>query len=503
LRKHRASGNLRSRCKHPETMPRKAPAKISRRCFLATAAAFATRPAVAATPAPAAVDVIIVGAGAAGIAAARRIAAAGRRYVLVEASDHIGGRCITDTKTFGVPFDRGAHWIYAPDLNPLTKLTPRRGIEVYPAPPSQKIRIGRRYAREGELEDFLAAEVRATRAINDAARKADVPCEQVMPNDLGDWRGAIEFMLGPFGCGKELSQFSALDFSRGAERTTANFCRQGFGTLLAALGEGITVQLSTPVKSIDTRRSLTVETAKGALTARAVIVTVSTNVIAAGRIQFSPELPHRAIDAFGRLSLGSYDHVALELVGNPLGLDSDDLVFEKSTDTHTAAMLANVSGTPLCLVDVAGAFGRDLSARGEAAMVDFATQWLAGLYGAEIKKAIGRTQATRWNADAFTLGAASAAVPGAQLARRIMMEPVNDTIWFAGEAAHETLWGTVGGAWESGERAADAVLRRMGVLKTPAPEAETAPKPKVKGTLPAPREQSSFGATPSIMRPER
>ena len=487
-------------------MPRKALAKISRRSFLAASAAFAARPAVAATPQPAAaaVDVIVVGAGAAGIAAARRIAAAGRRYVLVEASDHIGGRCVTDTKTFGVAYDRGAHWIYAPDLNPLTKLTPRRGIEVYPAPPSQKIRIGRRFAREGELEDFLSAEVRATRAINDAARKADVPCEQVMPNDLGDWRATVEFMLGPFGCGKELAQFSALDFSRAAERTTATFCRQGLGALLAALAEGVTVQLSTPVKSIDTRRSLTVETAKGTLTARAVIVTVSTNIIAAGRIQFSPELPHRSIDAFGRLSLGSYDHVALELVGNPLGLDSDDLVFEKSADSHTAAMLANVSGTPLCVVDVAGAFGRDLSARGEAAMVDFASQWLAGLYGAEIKKAIGRTQATRWNADTFTLGAASAAVPGAQLARRIMMEPVNDAIWFAGEAAHETLWGTVGGAWDSGERAAEAVLRRMGVLKPAPAEAEAAPNPKAKGThTTPPRERSSFGTTPSIMRPER
>src|SRR5579864_1358774 len=324
-------------------MPRKALATISRRSFLAgsAAAAVAARPAVAATPQPAsaAADVIIVGAGAAGIAAARRIAAAGRRYVLVEASDHIGGRCITDTKTFGVAFDRGAHWIYAPDLNPLTKLTPRRGVEVYPAPPSQKIRIGRRYAREGELEDFLAAEVRATRAINDAARKADVPCEQVVPNDLADWRGAIEFMLGPFGCGKDLSQFSSLDFAKSAERTTATFCRQGFGALLAALAEGVTVQLSTPVKSIDTRRSLTVETARGTLTAHAVIVTVSTNIIAAGRIQFLPELPHRAIDAFGRLSLGSYDHVALELNSNPLGLDSDDLVFEKSADSHTAARL--------------------------------------------------------------------------------------------------------------------------------------------------------------------
>jgi hypothetical protein len=168
-------------------------------------------------------------------------------------------------------------------------------------------------------------------------------------------------------------------------------------------------------------------------------------------------------------------------------------------------MLANVSGTPLCVVDVAGAFGRDLSARGEAAMVEFASQWLAGLYGAEIKKAIGRSQATRWNSDTWTLGAASAAVPGAQLARRIMMEPVADAIWFAGEAAHETLWGTVGGAWESGERAADAVLRRMGVLKTPAPaEVEAAPTAKAKRTRAAPpREESSFGDTPSIMRPER
>ncbi len=64
------------------------------------------------------------------------------------------------------------------------------------------------------------------------------------------------------------------------------------------------------------------------------------------------------------MSLGSYDHIALELVGNPLGLESDDLVFEKSADTHTAAMLANVSGTPLCTIDVAGAFGRDLVGAG-------------------------------------------------------------------------------------------------------------------------------------------
>jgi monoamine oxidase len=482
--------------------------QVSRRSFLAASAALAARPAIAATPpAQGPADIIIVGAGAAGIAAARRIAAAGRRFVLLEASDHIGGRCVTDTRTFGVPYDRGAHWIYTPDQNPLTKLTPRRGVEVYPAPPSQKVRIGRRYAREGELEDFLSAEVRAIRAINDMARRADVPCEQVMPNDLADWRATVEFALGPGLCGKDLAQVSSVDFSKAAERNAATFCRQGFGALIAALGDGIPVQLSTPVKSIDSRGALRVETAKGMLAARAVIVTVSTNVIASGRIQFSPELPHRNIDAFGRLSLGSYDHIALELTGNPLGLESDDLVIEKSADIHTAAMLANVSGTPLCVIDVAGAFGRDLAAQGEAAMVSFASDWLAGLYGTDVKKAIGRTHATRWGNDPWTLGASSAAVPGGQFARRTLMEPVSDAIWFAGEAAHETLWGTVGGAWDSGERAADAVLRRIGALK-PLPAAETEAEPKRKAK-PAraerrrvePREEL-FG-TPSIMREER
>ncbi|MGB7099692.1 MAG: NAD(P)-binding protein, partial [Xanthobacteraceae bacterium] len=149
--------------------------RLSRRSFLATSAATLASPAVSA-PTPAAVDfdVVIVGAGAAGIAAARRIVATGRKFVLLEAAGHVGGRCITETRSFGVPYDRGAHWIHTPDLNPVTKLPPHRGIDLYPAPPSQKVRVGRRYAREGELEDFLAIQARANRAIADAARKGDI-----------------------------------------------------------------------------------------------------------------------------------------------------------------------------------------------------------------------------------------------------------------------------------------------------------------------------------------
>jgi monoamine oxidase len=435
--------------------------RLTRRSFLAGTAALAAAPAAAA---PASFsDVVVIGAGAAGIAAARRLAAAGKRVTVLEATDHVGGRCITDTRTFGIPYDRGAHWIHMPDLNPVAKLAPRSGLDVYPAPRGQTLRIGRRNGREGEVEDFLAALVRSNRAIGEAARgKADMACAQALPKDLGDWRPTVEYVLGPYGCGKDLAEISAFDFAKSAERDVDAFCRQGFGALLARLAAGLPVQLSTPVTRIDWGSALEVETARGRIGARAVIVTVSTGVLGAGKIRFAPDLPKRQLDAVSKLKLGSYDHIALELVGNPLGLQSDELVFQKSDTARTAAMLANVSGSALCLIEVGGLFGRELAAKGEQEMVAFAADWLAGLYGADVKKAIKRTHATRWNDDPWTLGAFSAAAPGGQPARRVLMEPLRDRIWFAGEAVHETLWGTVGGAWDSGERAADAVLKRIG-----------------------------------------
>jgi monoamine oxidase len=437
---------------------------LDRRLFLSGAAALASAPALGAVSASGETDVAIIGAGAAGIAAARKVAAAGRRFALIEASDRVGGRCVTDNRIFGVPFDRGAHWVHMPDINPLAKLAARTGLDLYPAPPGQKLRIGRRNAREGEMEDYLATIVRANRAIQDAARgKVDVACMQALPKDLGEWRPAVEFVLGPFACGKNLDEISAVDFARSLERDVDAFCRQGFGALLARLAADLPVQLGVPVARMhSTRNFVEIETARGRINARAAIVTVSTGVLEAGKIKFAPDLPKRHTDAIAKLSLGSYDHVALELKGNPLQLQNDDLVFEKASGARTAALLANVSGTPLAMIEVAGKLGRELAGQGEAAMVDFATGWLSELYGADVKKAVGRTHATRWSREPWALGAFSAAAPGGQPGRKVLMEPVRDRLFFAGEAVHETLWGTVGGAWESGERAAEAALRLWG-----------------------------------------
>jgi monoamine oxidase len=100
-------------------------------------------------------------------------------------------------------------------------------------------------------------------------------------------------------------------------------------------------------------------------------------------------------------------------------------------------------------------------------MVGFALDWLDNLYGSKLKQAAGRSHATNWNGEPWVLGAMSAAAPGGQGARRVLMDALNNRMWFAGEAVHERLWGTVGGAWESGDRAAQAVLR---VIAPPAAE---------------------------------
>src|SRR6185295_7901284 len=137
---------------------------------------------------------------------------------------------------------------HMPDINPLAKLAARTGLDLYPAPPGQKLRIGRRNAREGEMEDYLSTIVRANRAIQDAARgKTDINCMQALPKDLGEWRPAVEFVLGPFGCGKNLDEVSAVDFARSVERDIDAYCRQGFGALVTKLAADLPVQLGVPV----------------------------------------------------------------------------------------------------------------------------------------------------------------------------------------------------------------------------------------------------------------
>jgi monoamine oxidase len=454
---------------------------ITRRGFLSASAAFAAVPAfpgraVAAAPPPREADIVVIGAGAAGIAAARRVTAAGRKVIVLEADSRIGGRCVTDTTSFEVPFDRGARWLHNPDSNPLLKLGRAAGLDVAPVTVGQKIRIGRRFARASETEEFLAALVRANRAIDEAGRgRLDISCASALPKDLGDWTATAEFVLGASTFGRDLKDISVMDKAHAQDRSAMLACRQGLGTLIAKLGEAVPVSLSTPANRVTwSNRDVAVDTPSGKIAARAAIVTVSSNVLVSGAIKFAPDFPKRQLDAASKLSLGSYDHIALQLPGNPTGLARDEMLIEQSSSSRTAMMLANLGGSSLCVIDVAGSFGSDLSAQGEQAMMAFAKEWLTKLFGSEVAAVVKKTSVTRWNAAPYVLGAMSAATPGTQPSRKILTEPIG-SIFLAGEATHETLWGTVDGAWESGERAAEAALRKIGAIRDEPVEAPTRP----------------------------
>src|SRR5258706_11977554 len=120
---------------------------ITRRDFLGASAASAIAPVLSGrawtAPLPREADIVVIGAGAAGIAAARRIMAANRKVIVLEATGQIGGRCLTDSTTFDVPFDRGARWIHNPDTNPMIRLAPGAGLDISAAPFGPKIRVGR------------------------------------------------------------------------------------------------------------------------------------------------------------------------------------------------------------------------------------------------------------------------------------------------------------------------------------------------------------------------
>ena len=290
---------------------------LTRRDFLSASAAFAacrrSAGARGRAPLPREADVVVIGAGAAGIAAARRIMAANRKVIVIEASTQIGGRChhrqhdlrhaVRSWRALAL---RSRH---QPDGQARAQCRARR----LRAPPGQKIRIGRRNARAGETEEFLAALVRANRAIDDASRgKADMPCAAVLPKDLGDWAATAEFVLGANATGKDLKDISAIDRAHAQDRTDAIGCRQGLGTLIARSAticrwrcrRRQTASPGTAATSRSTRRRAGSPRAPSSSRCRPMCWP---RAISNSR----PILPKRQLDAASKLCLGSYDRIAL------------------------------------------------------------------------------------------------------------------------------------------------------------------------------------------------
>ncbi|MFQ6024848.1 MAG: flavin monoamine oxidase family protein [Acidiferrobacterales bacterium] len=432
---------------------------LSRRRFLLGLATAALLPRWTWATLPTNPDVVIVGAGAAGLSAARTLMDRGLRVAVLEARNRIGGRAYTETETFGVPYDHGCHWLHNAHLNPWIGYAQRSGFSVYPAPSAFTVFVDKQRVTKAENEARRKAYADLRRAISEAGRRGkDVSAASVVSTE-SPWYPLAAASIGPWDMGKDLEDFSCLDWwnSEGGDDW---YCKQGFGALVAHYGRGTPVRFSTPAHKIRWgRQGVAVESVSGTLTAQAVIVTVSTGVLAAETLAFDPPLDKTKQEAFHRISMGHYNHIALYFSDDVFGLGDDAYLAYKTNTTRATGFLTNISGSRLAFGYVGGRFARELEKAGVDAAVDFGRDALRKIFGSNINKKFIKGNYTRWGEDPWTLGSYASADPGYTHMRRHLRRPVAERIFFAGEACHPSMWATCGGAYLSGIDTAREVSR--------------------------------------------
>lgn len=406
------------------------------------------------------VDVIIVGAGSAGLAAAKILRDSGLSFRVLEAMDRIGGRAYTSSEHFGIPFDIGCAWLHAADRNPYFPEAQAAGWTLFHHDMNvDHLYFGTRKASEKEEADMTLADKQLSALLETWSGKDDRLGS--LSSDDHAPRAAATFS-GPMDFGSDFDEISIEDFRNAADLDPNYFTREGFGALVAKFGADIPVELSTPVRRIDWNGpGIACVTDRGTLRAKAVIVTASPAVLAFEEIQFRPELPVPLVESFFDLPMGMLTKLPIEIRGTRLGLAPfDDLLIER-TAHHDIYFLCFPFDTDLMVGFVGGDFAWEMSAAGEAAGVDFVTDRLCGIFGSDTRKHVGRATMTKWGGERFVRGAYAAARPGKASARRIMAEPVADRIYFAGEAVAGPLIQTCGGARLSGEAVARTVVENL------------------------------------------
>ncbi|MDZ7712458.1 MAG: FAD-dependent oxidoreductase [Rhodovibrio sp.] len=262
------------------------------------------------------VDLAIVGAGVAGLAAAKTARARGLSVALLEAQPRIGGRAFTDTLDIGggaapLPWDRGCHWLHQARQNPFTELADELGFRYRTESQETRIWLGDRWAGTREMAERREAAERADRAVAAAAEAGrDLAMADVIP-DLGRWHGVHRQFLRAV-TGEDPAGTSAVDDQRYAETGDNWPVEAGFGALVAAWARTQPVITGTPVRRIDRHgRQLRVETDRGTLQARAAILTPSTDALLSGALTLDPPMPAEVTDALAGVPLGAANKVAL------------------------------------------------------------------------------------------------------------------------------------------------------------------------------------------------
>ena len=412
-------------------------------------------------------DVIVIGAGASGLAATEYLLQKGKSVICIEANNRIGGRCYTDNDIFGVPYDVGAHWITNNKTNPYVsywKDNKIEGFNLYEENEQETVYDGKKRLISPEDKPLWDQYNSILEDIGNSGNK-DIAPSEVISNKSSEWYDTAHLIIGPYDMAKDFNHFSCMDWWNYLEPETKSwFCTEGYGTLVKYRWRNVPVQFNTAAQKITWGgQGVQVETNKGIISSQSCILTVSTGVLAARKIKFIPMLPIEKYDSFSGISMGIYNHIALQFKKNFFPHNKDGYIYYKLNSQNTAiprgvAGLTNSSGSNLSYFDAGGEFARELENAGEEASIDFVLGELKSIFGSKIDKYLIKAHATSWASNPFTLGSYASAEPGSFHLRKVLKQSVGDRIFTAGEAT-AVEWATVAGATRSGIRAAKEVVK--------------------------------------------
>jgi monoamine oxidase len=408
-------------------------------------------------------DVVIVGGGAAGIAAARRLAQSGLSTLLLEAGPRLGGRAWTH-EVAGLSLDLGCGWFHSAERNAWAAIAEAAGVSIDRSPPQW----GMQYRDLGFSPAEQAEARRAIGAWHQRMEHSPPPSDRASDalEPHGEWNHYIRTIVG-FISGGTLEHLSVADYLAYEEASSDNNWRSptGLGSVVAAsFPEKIGLRLATAVKEITLEsQGVTIQTASGAIRARSAILAVSTAVLAGDALKLPAEVaPWR--EAARALPLGHNEKFFLRVEGGP---------FEKETQLlgnpraeRTASYYIRPMGLPVIECFFGGESARFVSDHGPAAGFDFALEQLCSLFGSGIRDSLRPLAASGWSQMQHIGGAYSYALPGHVAARSALARPFDGCLFFAGEATSSGDFSTVHGAHDSGVRAANEVIAALDTAKT-------------------------------------
>jgi len=407
---------------------------------------------------PSEVDVVIIGAGASGLAAGRRLAEAKISFAILEARSRTGGRAWT-VNAGGCPLDVGCGWLHSADHNPWSKIAEAEGFTVDRSdPPWGKPALEYGFSAD-EQRDFRKAMETFYRRLDEASEaSSDQPLSDFLEPG-GKWNSLLN-AISTYVNGVELDRASLHDYVAYEDSGKNWRVVEGYGAAISKLGEKLPVVLNCPVKSIDhSGKRVKIETAEGNLSARAVIVTIPTRLIADQIIRFTPELREKTEAARG-LPLGLADKLFLSLE-DAAKFPKESRLFGKIHPLGAANYHIRPFGHPLIEAYFGGMLARELEESGEGAFGAFAIDEIAGLVGNDIKTKLKALAESHWSRDPYSRGSYSFALPGHAGARAKLAEPFDNRLFFAGEACSPEYFSTAHGAYESGVTAADQVMAAL------------------------------------------